>query len=288
MDNNSTDSSVIDEKTLGDFLQKKRIKANLTQQELCQKAGISYSTLAKIERGAIKSPSVFTIKGLADALNISLDNIMDSLSNDSDTTEIKKNTIEFVYFDINGCLVNFFHRAFNVLSNETGEPVNNIETIFWQYNDAVCSGEMPMNDFNNIMSETLGRAIDWQKYYMNAISPIEEMHELVKWCAGRYKIGLLSNIMPGFIPEMIQTGLIPDVSYDSIIDSSVVKAIKPDTEIFDIAESKTGVEASKILFIDDSRANIITASQLGWKVVWFDDSNPQESTSRIYESLAIS
>ena len=44
---------------LGRRLQEARKKANFTQQELCQKAGLSYSTLAKIERGAIKSPSIF-------------------------------------------------------------------------------------------------------------------------------------------------------------------------------------------------------------------------------------
>jgi len=45
-----------DEKALGQRLQKARQNAGLTQQELCQKAGLSYSTLAKIERGAIKAP----------------------------------------------------------------------------------------------------------------------------------------------------------------------------------------------------------------------------------------
>jgi transcriptional regulator with XRE-family HTH domain len=47
----------MDEVGLGKTLQAARQKAGLTQQELCNQAELSYSTLAKIERGAIKSPS---------------------------------------------------------------------------------------------------------------------------------------------------------------------------------------------------------------------------------------
>ena len=50
------------EVALGKHLQAARQRASMTQQQLCQKAGLSYSTLAKIERGAIKAPSIFTIE----------------------------------------------------------------------------------------------------------------------------------------------------------------------------------------------------------------------------------
>ena len=62
----------MNEKGLGLRLQKARKAAGLTQQELCQKSGLSYSTLAKIERGAIKSPSIFTIHQIAMVLNLAI------------------------------------------------------------------------------------------------------------------------------------------------------------------------------------------------------------------------
>ena len=40
---------------LGKALQLARLSKGLTQQQLCQRADLSYSTLAKIERGAIKA-----------------------------------------------------------------------------------------------------------------------------------------------------------------------------------------------------------------------------------------
>jgi transcriptional regulator with XRE-family HTH domain len=70
----------MDEKGLGQRLQHMRKEAGMTQQELCHKAELSYSTLAKIERGAIKSPSIFTIQNIATALGIGLDELLGSAS----------------------------------------------------------------------------------------------------------------------------------------------------------------------------------------------------------------
>lgn len=277
----------MDEQSLGKHLQNARMEVGLTQQQLCQKAGISYSTLAKIERGAIKSPSIFTIQRLAEVLNTSLDQLMGSYGPALPGKYRSKSGITFVYFDINGCLVQFFHHAFTELANETGMPADKIETTFWHYNDAVCRGEMSLDDFNRILAEQLNHMIDWKSYYMRAVTPIAEMHELVVWASNHYKIGLLSNIMPGFIPEMINSNLIPNVEYDVIIDSSEVKTIKPEMKIFEIANERAGVDSSEIFFIDDSRANIMAASQLGWKVMWFDDFRPIESVARARTSLEL-
>src|SRR5258708_5653877 len=133
----------MDEKGLGKRLQQARQAAGLTQQSLCQKAGLSYSTLAKIERGAIKAPSVFTIGQLAAVLGTSLDALVGTAYIPTTTSKIhSKSGISFAFFDINGCLVRFFHKAFTRLAEESGAPADVIETTFWHYNDAVCRGEM--------------------------------------------------------------------------------------------------------------------------------------------------
>jgi FMN phosphatase YigB (HAD superfamily)/DNA-binding Xre family transcriptional regulator len=275
----------MDEQSLGRHLQSARTAAGYTQQELCQRAGISYSTLAKIERGAIKSPSVFTIQRLCEVLNTSLDELMGNVGPITKQKGRSRSGVTFVYFDINGCLVRFFHHAFTELAHETNMPADQIETIFWHYNDAVCRGEMSLDDFNRVLAEQFHQMINWKAYYMRAVSAIPEMHELVAWAAENYKVGLLSNIMPGFIPDMIASGLLPDVAYDAIVDSSEVGAIKPEPRIYEIAEDRAGVPAGEILFIDDSRSNIMPASQRGWKVLWFDDFRPDESVARVRASL---
>jgi FMN phosphatase YigB (HAD superfamily)/DNA-binding XRE family transcriptional regulator len=280
----------VDEQSLGKHLQSARVAAGLTQQELCQQAHISYSTLAKIERGAIKSPSVFTIHRLAGVLDVSLDGLLGDVAVAPPKFIPKqkhrsKSGVSFVYFDINGCLVRFFHQAFTRLAEDSGASADMIETTFWHYNDAVCRGELPLDEFNRIMAETCKIMVDWKQYYMNAVEVIPEMHEVVRWTADNYKVGLLSNIMPGFIEEMIQTKLIPGVPYDAIIDSSVVGAIKPEARIFQIASERAGVTPEEILLIDDSRQNVMAAGQMGWKVMWFDDYRPEESVARVRSSL---
>jgi FMN phosphatase YigB (HAD superfamily)/DNA-binding XRE family transcriptional regulator len=281
----------MDEKSLGRRLQEARQAYGLTQQQLCQKANLSYSTLAKIERGAIKAPSIFTIQQIASALNMTLDHLVGIPTSDHPAHKINGKTISktgisFVYFDVNGCLVQFFHRAFSALAQKTGASADLIETTFWHFNDAVCNGKMSLDDFNAVLSSKLGiENINWRDYYLDAIDPIPEMHELVKWAAEQYHVGLLTNIMPGFIEIMKQRQLIPDIEYAAIIDSSEVGHIKPNKRIYEIAQEKAACPPTQILFVDDSRTNIMAAERLGWHVLWFDDFRPDESVSRVRAAL---
>lgn len=278
----------MDEKGLGQRLQAARLRAGMTQQMLCQKADLSYSTLTKIERGAIKSPSIFTIQSIAAALGVGLDELLGATAPIGKQKQRSQSGVEFVFFDINGCLVRFFHRAFTELSMQTGEPADVVETAFWHYNDQVCRGDMTMDEFNHRLAKQLGLdAVNWLDYYIDAIEPIPIMDELVRWAAEHYRVGLLTNIMPGFIEVMRQKGLLPDVHYDAIIDSSKVHAIKPEAKIFKAASEKANCPAASILLVDDSRSNLMAAEKQGWHVLWFDDYRPDESVNRIREALTI-
>lgn len=283
------ESSEAQEKHLGQRLQAARQQAGLTQQGLCQKAGLSYSTLAKIERGAIKAPSIFTISQIAAVLGVSLDQLVGSPALpvvQAPAVRRSKSGVSFVYFDVNGCLVRFFHRAFNKLAEETGAPTDLVETTFWHYNDAVCRGELPLADFNTAFAQRLGvPQLDWQTYYLEAIDPIPEMHQLVQWAAGLYHVGLLTNIMPGFLEAMKAKNLIPNINYSVVVDSSQTGSIKPEKAIYEAAQAAAGCEPAEILLVDDSRTNIMAAERLGWHVLWFDDYRPAESVQRVQTAL---
>lgn len=275
------------ELVLGKRLQEARQRVGLTQQELCQKADLSYSTLAKIERGAIRSPSIFTVQAIAEAVGTSLDVLLGS----QPTVIAKKQSksgVKFVYFDINGCLVRFFHRAFSELAESSGEPSDVVEMLFWHYNDQVCRGEMSLDAFNKKLAHQLHLSeVDWEAYYLDAVDPILEMHELVTEVAKHYRIGLLTNIMPGFIMAMRARNLLPDVAYDVIIDSSEVHAIKPEAAIYKTATERSGAESSEILLIDDSRSNLMAAEKCGWHVMWFDDYRANDAIKRIRDTLDV-
>lgn len=283
----------MDEKGLGKKLQEARQAAGLTQQQLCQQANISFSTLTKIERGAIKSPSIFTVQSVAAALGIGLEQLLGIAPSSPAPGHERllhktKSGVSFVYFDVNGCLVHFYQRAFARLAQDTGAPSDIVETAFWHYNDDVCRGIMSLTDFNAKLAERLGVSeVKWEQYYLETVEPILQMQEVLRWASDRYKIGLLSNIMPGLLSSMRRSEQLPNVAYDAIIDSSEVAAIKPEAKIYEIATEKAGVPAEEILLIDDSRVNLMAAERMGWHVLWFDDSRPEESVERVRQALEL-
>jgi FMN phosphatase YigB (HAD superfamily) len=275
----------MDEKALGKRLQAARQAAGLTQQQLCQKANLSFSTLAKIERGAIRAPSIFTVQTIAGAVGQSLDELVGQLSPARQLLKTKSG-ISFIYFDVNGCLVHFYQRAFDKLAATTGASLDTVETAFWHYNDEVCRGVMSISDFNAKLAERLGVAtIDWAKAYLDTVEPIQQMQDLVTWASERYRVGLLTNTMPGLLPALRRNSLLPNVNYDAVIDSSEVGIIKPEAKMYEIAQARANTPPQEILLIDDSRVNLMAAEKLGWRVLWFDDSRPEESADRARQSL---
>lgn len=278
----------MDEKRLGAVVQRARRAAGFTQQTLCQKSGLSYSTLAKIERGAIKAPSVFTIQQIANTLDMSMDDLLANVPAAAGKQPQKKtsqNGVTFVYFDMNGCLVRGVSRAFVKLAEDSGASPDTVETLFWQYNDAVCRGEKSVDELNTALAEHLGIMVDWYKYYLQAQEAMPGMTELVQWVSENYRVGILTNTMPKLVQTMLKNGLLPNVSYDVIVDSSEVGAIKPEDKIYEIAADLAGVAPHELLLIDDDRPNLVAASRLGWRTMKFQADHPEEAVVAISTAL---
>jgi FMN phosphatase YigB (HAD superfamily)/DNA-binding Xre family transcriptional regulator len=279
--------SLLDEKALGKRLQHVRKQKGFTQQALCQAANLSYSTLAKIERGAIKAPSIFTVQNIAEALQISLDELLGVQTGTAPARAYQKSQggVSFVYFDVNDTLVRAAQRGFSILAEQTGTLPDVIERIFWHYNDELCRGTMGTEDFNQLLSKRLGAPVNWRQAYLDGAEPIEAVQELLRWASERYRVGLLSNGLPGLLSGLREQQLLPDVPYAAIIDSSEVGLTKPDPKIFDLAQQRAEVPANEILLIDDNRSNLIVAEQHGWHVAMFDGYRADDSAARIRATL---
>lgn len=278
------------EKALAKAIAAARKAVGLTQQELCNKANLSYSTLAKIERGAIKTPSVFTVATIAAVTGTTVEALtgIQTPPLPVATKEYKtaKNGVRCVFFDVNGVLVRFFQRAFTQIAADSGASADGVEATFWHYNDDICKGQMPTEEFNSILAKRIGvDTIDWSSYYLDNVEPITEMRECIAWASKHYKVGIMTNIMPGLVKQMLERDLLPDIAYDAIIDSSEVGYIKPEAEIYLAAQNLVGCKPEELLLVDDSRPNLMAAERLGWHVLWFDDYRPDEGAKRVTEAL---
>jgi len=57
-------------------LKELRKKTGWSQQKLAEKAGLSYNTITKIEQGAATKPTIQTMIKIADAFQISIDELV--------------------------------------------------------------------------------------------------------------------------------------------------------------------------------------------------------------------
>jgi len=62
---------------LAENIKKLRKKHQLSQEQLAQKAGITYSTLIKIESGANKNPTLETLTKLASVFEVKIDELVE-------------------------------------------------------------------------------------------------------------------------------------------------------------------------------------------------------------------
>lgn len=281
---------VMDEKALGKRLQLARKRAGLTQQQLCQKAGLSYSTLAKIERGAIRSPSVFTVAAIAQATGTPLEDLLElearGLKPPAPSKKRSKSGVTFVYFDVNDVLVRSMHKGFGAISSQAHQPLDVVETVFYRYLDQVLTAKITLAEFNRLMGEHLKvKDFDIEKIYFDNLEIIPKGQELLKWAAESFEVGLLTNHFPGFTDRLQKEGFIPNVSLTAIVDSSKAGVVKPQPKIYEIAQEIANVSATEILFIDNERPNLTEADRQGWQVIWFDDYHPEESIARVKRAL---
>jgi len=63
-------------KTISENIKKLRSQLGLTQDDLAKNADIKYTTLMKVESGAVNKPSVQTMAKIAKALGVSIEELI--------------------------------------------------------------------------------------------------------------------------------------------------------------------------------------------------------------------
>jgi len=61
---------------IADNVRKARKKAGLSQDKLARKAGVAYNTVVKLESRENKNPTLETLRNIAKALDVSVDDLI--------------------------------------------------------------------------------------------------------------------------------------------------------------------------------------------------------------------
>ena len=62
--------------TIAEKVRKARKKVSLSQDKLARKANVAYNTIVKIESGENKNPTIETLRSIAKALDVSVDELI--------------------------------------------------------------------------------------------------------------------------------------------------------------------------------------------------------------------
>ena len=98
---------------------------------------------------------------------------------------------------------------------------------------------------------------------------------------------MLTNIYPGVYPKAVETGNIPDLPYAFVLQSCDTGFVKPEKQIYELAQEMSGQKPSDILLIDDNSTFIAPAQEMGWKTYIFNTINPDTSVASLRNGFAL-
>jgi putative hydrolase of the HAD superfamily len=114
------------------------------------------------------------------------------------------------------------------------------------------------------------RAADVIKAYFEADHALNpDMVDLVRRLHGRYKLGIISNTVPGMEDRLVER--IPDLiqMFDVLVGSGDAGMAKPDHAIFHHAMKLAGVQPQESVFTDDYNKHAEAAREVGMHAFHF-------------------
>lgn len=184
--------------------------------------------------------------------------------------------VQFIYFDIGGVLMDW-SEVFSSAAKKFDLDSEDIGKIFDNNHDPMTLGQMSADQLwkKCIQKYQLKNAYnyDFLNSWVSDYKPIKQMHALVSKLSSKYKIGLISNIYKNMLPLLLKKKIIPNIAYDQIVFSCDVGMMKPNEDIFDLAQKKSKTSPENILLVDDRKDYCKAAEKLGWKTFIFDTNN---------------
>lgn len=197
--------------------------------------------------------------------------------------------IKFIYFDVGSVMLNW-ERGMAKLAERHKRSTEEVMTVFRKYDNDFCRGlynEKEMwQKYHTELQLTDEKDFAYVEFCVSQFTVIEETHQLACELVNKYKIGLLTNLHPDTFAHILMRKQVPDIEYTAIVQSCEVGHIKPEPEIYHVAQKRAGVAPQEIFFIDDLARNVEAAQKIGWYGHVFDKDNPKQAVKEIKEILA--
>lgn len=195
--------------------------------------------------------------------------------------------IKFIYFDLGGVVVHL-GASQSKMAKRINVSLQRIEETFDKFWERACRGQINSVDYFKLLQKELDfshPARDFADFWSETLVPIRETHSLILELLPKYALGIISNVEPGVFEKTVEKGAIPKIKWSAVVKSSDIGFVKPEEQIFKIAQRQAGVRHEEIMLIDDRRLNLEAAAKLGWESIQFEENKPQKSIKKIREKL---
>lgn len=202
--------------------------------------------------------------------------------------------INFIYFDVGGVVIKDFSATNNweILEKKSlGIPPDKsaIFNQIWKKNEIQIGIDLDVDSLIPEISSQCDITFPPNFSILDQFIPLFDTNTslwpLIESLKSSHRIGLLTDMYPQMLDKIKAANLLPSIDWDVIIDSSIEKVRKPNSDIFKLAEKRAGVDSNEILFIDNLQKNIDSAASLGWQTFLYDSADYNQSSHDLAELL---
>jgi len=108
-----------------------------------------------------------------------------------------------------------------------------------------------------------------EKLFLDSLYIDPEYYEFVEPLKNKYKLAIISDLPKVWGEYLVRKYRFREI-FDPILISGEVGDTKKHKKLFKILIKKTKVKPNEIVFIDDEKENLKTASDLGILTIWFN------------------
>lgn len=181
--------------------------------------------------------------------------------------------LDWIFFDLGNVLCRLdFSAVWNGFIKETGRDIDIVKKALYDDNlfNAFEKGRISPEQYYRGVCRIMECSMEYEKFvdiWNSIVVPDPEMINFALKLKEIYRILVLSNtnVLNASVLEADVNRLA-----DEIVYSYEVGYMKPEKEIYEIALERAGAEPEAVLFVDDLKENLESASKLGINVYQFD------------------